>query len=70
MQSPRKQNYVYFVSFVYGNTFGNAEVTTDGEVTTMDGVRSMRDVVVRGFGVVAGSIVVLNFQLLRVEEAR
>lgn len=62
-------NYVYFVSFVTTRSlgFGNAPVFLDREITSIDDVRSIGQKITERER--CGPVTILNFQLLRIEEA-
>lgn len=61
------KKYYYFVSFVAGGDFGNAEVVTHIEIAFKEMIDSAADIIKRTAGV-SGRVVVLNYQLMRVEE--
>lgn len=61
------KKYYYFVSFVAGGDFGNAEVVTHNKIISKESIDNAAEVIKSKVGV-SSRVVVLNYQLMRVEE--
>jgi hypothetical protein len=59
--------YVYFVSFSYVGGFGSVEMTSAERYTTFVHVKEAQEIIARETGL--RDPVVLNYQLLRTEDA-